>query len=134
MTPVELATLVGMYFFVIAATAGTGGFTGRPRPRRRRDPSRVTNPRRLHRFATSAKVILTWQGANGATQTLNCRLMDISDHGAGVRTKLAFGLGTHLCVHIPALRLSTTADVRRCEAAGLKFDLGLEFRGPLYRT
>jgi hypothetical protein len=134
MSPVELTTLVGMYFFVIAATTGAVVSPGVRAGNGRRDPSRVTNPRQLHRFATSTKAILTWQGANGATQTLNCRLMDISDYGAGVRTKLAFGLGTHLCVHIPALHLSTTANVRRCEAAGLRFDLGLEFRGPLFRT
>jgi hypothetical protein len=67
------------------------------------------------------------------TQTLKCHLIDISEHSVGVRSKLAIGLGTYLYISIPARRLATTANVRRCSAAGRKFDLGLEFRGPLYR-
>ena len=128
MGTVELTAIVGISVFLIAAV--TVGLASSPR-RKRHDLSK--DLRKLHRFASSNKVTLSWVEANNVTQTLKCRLIDISENSVGVRSKQALALGTYLYISIPALRLATTANVRRCVAAGLKFDLGLEFRGPLYR-
>jgi hypothetical protein len=125
----ELTAIVGICIFLITAAIGVFVLWAE-----RRDQSGVTDTRTLRRCANSEKVILSWRGTQDLTQTLQCRLIDISEHNLGVRSKLALGLGTHLSINIPGLRLATTANVRRCAAAGRKFDLGLEFRGPLYRT
>ena len=128
MGTLELTAIMGAGVFLIVAIAAGWAFSSRRKPH---DPSK--NLRKLNRFASSNKVTLSWRGANNVTKTLKCRLIDISENSAGVRSKMALGLGTYLYISIPALRLATTANVRRCSAAGLKFDLGLEFRGPLYR-
>ena len=129
MGTLELTVIVGVCVFLIVAITVGLVFS---HLRKRHDSSKV-DLRKLHRFASPNKVTLSWVGANNVTQTLKCGLIDISENSAGVRSKLALGLGTYLYISIPALRLATTANVRRCTAAGLKFDLGLEFRGPLYR-
>lgn len=128
MGTLELTAIIGVCVFLIVAIAVGWAFS----PHRKSIDS-SNDLRKLHRFASSNKVTLSWRGANNVTQTLKCRLIDISENSVGVRSKMALGLGTYLYISIPALRLATTANVRRCSAAGLKFDLGLEFRGPLYR-
>jgi hypothetical protein len=130
MGPVELTAIIGVcVFLIVAAIVGLFASPGR----KRCGSGKVKDLRTIRRFAKSDKVTLSWRGANNVTQTLKCHLIDISENSAGVRSKLAFDLGTHLYTSIPALRLATTANVRRCSAAGWKFDLGLEFQGPLYR-
>ena len=126
----ELTAIVGVCVFLIATvTVALATSTGNER----HDSSTVKNLRTIRRFANSDRVTLSWRGDNHATHTLKCHLIDISENSVGVRSKQALGLGTHLYISIPALRLATTANVRRCSAAGRKFDLGLEFQGPLYR-
>ena len=128
MGTLELTAIIGVCVFLIVAIVVGWAFSPRRKPH---DSSK--DLRKLHRFASSNKVTVSWLGATNVTQTLKCRLIDISDNSVGVRSKLALGLGTYLYISIPGLRLATTANVRRCAAAGRKFDLGLEFRGPLYR-
>jgi hypothetical protein len=130
----DLTVIVGMCILLVAAATGAFVLLALPTNNEQRDQSKVTDSRRLRRFATSEKVILSWCGAHDVTQTLKCRLIDISEYSLGVRSKLALGLGTHLSINIPGLRLATTANVRRCAKTGRKFDLGLELRGPMYRT
>jgi hypothetical protein len=129
MGPVELTAIIGVCVFLIAAVT-VGLFAS---PGKRHGSSKVKDLRTIRRFANSDKVTLSWRGGNNATQILKCHLIDISENSVGVRSKQALDLGTHLYISIPALRLATTANVRRCAAAGRKFDLGLEFQGPLYR-
>jgi hypothetical protein len=133
MPAANLTVTVGICIFLILAAVGVifavlSG--GREKPA----VDKALDPRNLHRFGNSEKVILSWCGANDVTETVKCRLIDISEHGLAVRSKLALDLGTYLYITIPGLRLATTANVRRCAASGWKFDLGLEFRGPLYRA
>ena len=130
MGTVELTALIGVCVFLIAAI--TIALAASPR-RERTDSTEVKDLRKIRRFTNSDKVTLSWLADNNVNHTLECRLIDISENSVGVRSKRALGLGTHLYISIPALRLATTANVRRCAAAGRKYDLGLEFRGPLYR-
>jgi hypothetical protein len=127
---VGLTAIVGVCIFLIAAiTVGLAASPGNER----HNSSKVKDLRTMRRFANSDNVTLSWLGVHNLTQTLKCHLIDISEHSIGVRSKLALGLGTQLSIRIPSLRLSTTADVRRCAAVGRKFDLGLVFRGTPYR-
>jgi hypothetical protein len=130
----ELTAVIGTCIFLITAATGVFVLLARSPINDQRDQSKVTDRRTLRRFATSEKVILSWCGTHDVTLTVKCRLIDISEYSVGVRSKLALGLGTHLSIKIPGRRLAATADVRRCAAAGRKFDLGLELRGPMYRT
>ena len=131
MGTVEITAIIGVCVFLIAAiTIALAASPGRKRD----DAGKVKDLRTIRRFANSDKVTLSWLGGDNVTQTLKCHLIDISEHSVGVRSKLALGLGTYLYISIPAMRLATTANVRRCAAAGRKFDLGLEFRGPLFRS
>ena len=130
MGTVELTAIIGVCVFLIAAI--TVALAASPR-RERDDSNKVKDLRKIRRFTNSDRVTLSWLVGNKVNHTLKCHLIDISENSVGVRSKQALGLGTHLYISIPALRLATTANVRRCEAAGRKFDLGLEFQGPLYR-
>jgi hypothetical protein len=134
MSLADLTLIVGMCILLIAAATVVFVLLALPTHIEQRDQSEVTDPRTIRRFATSEKVILSWRGTHDVTQTQKCRLIDISEYSLGVRSKLALGLGTHLSINIPGLRLATTANVRRCAKTGRKFDLGLELRGPMYRT
>ena len=102
-----------------------------------RPPSQAANAgrnlRTLSRFNESHLVILSWQERDTSTRTLKCRLTDISEYSAGIRARRAWALGTLVSLRIPALRLAGAAHVTRCSTSRWKFDLGLEFRGPLYR-
>jgi PilZ domain len=127
---IGLTVIVGGCVFLIALITVAWVASPGSKPK---DLSEGENKRAIRRFANSDEVILSWLAIDNVTQTLKCRLIDISEHSVGVRSNLALGLGTFLHISIPNMRLVTTANVRRCAKAGRKFDLGLEFRGPLYR-
>jgi hypothetical protein len=127
---VGLTAIVGVCVFLITAITGALATSPGSKPK---GLSERENLRALRRFANSDEVILSWLASDSVTQTLKCHLIDISEHGVGVRSNVALGLGTYLHLNIPARHLATTANVRRCAEARRKFDLGLEFRGPLYR-
>ena len=134
MGTVELTAIIGVCVFLIAAiTVALAASPRRERTDSNHDSNKVKDLRNIRRFTNSDRVTLSWLAGNKVNHTLKCHLIDISENSVGVRSKLALGLGTHLYISIPALRLATTANVRRCVAAGRKFDLGLEFSGPLYR-
>ena len=135
MTLAEYIVAVGIWVFLITAIIGCALFLSFRPPNDRPSCSggKVRELRRLARFGNSDEAILSWQEADTPTQTLRCCLTDISEYGAGVRVQRALPLGTQLSVRIPARRLGGAANVRRCSAARWKYDLGLEFRGPLHR-
>src|SRR5450755_1591506 len=101
----DLTIIVGLCIILIAAATGVFVLLAFSTNNEQRDQSKVTDPRTLRRFATSEKVILSWRGAHDVTHTLKCRLIDISEYSLGARSKLALGLGTHLSINIPGLRL-----------------------------
>src|SRR4051794_36129438 len=124
MPPVNIIAIVGTCIFLLTAAVG---LLVLPTTKELRNANKLTDSRTGHRFGQSEKVILSWRGADEVTQTLQCRLIDISEDGLRVRSKLPLALGMHMCVNLPRMRLATTANVRRCAGSGWKFDLGLEF-------
>jgi len=116
-----ITAIVGILFLKPGSGMGEGGTTG------------GRELRKLGRFSNSDLVILSWQERDHSMRTLKCRLTDISEYSAGVRAKRSWELGAQVGIRIPALRLAGAAHVRRCATVRSKFDLGLEFRGPLYR-
>jgi len=98
-------------------------------------PGLSQNPelRSLHRFRAADRVLLAWEDSDHRFGRAEGQLVEISEYSARVRSKVPLRLGTCL-IQIPALRCTTACNVRRCDVAKSGFDLGLEFRGPLFPT
>ena len=61
-------------------------------------------------------------------------LMNVSDYGALIRAKAEIPLGTPVRLRIPEIKSAVTGHVRSCTKKWLGYEIGLEFRGTLYKT
>jgi hypothetical protein len=91
------------------------------------------NRRILYRFTGGGKALL-FAADGGPDWRFDCRLVDLSEFGARVTARQAVPEGSVVRIELADLRLTVGCWVRRCQPAGRRFDLGLEFRGTAYPT
>jgi len=83
------------------------------------------------RFATMGKIRISWQDRRGRTRRHRARVVNMSGTGALVKCGVSIPPGSFIYVQSPKLRIMGSAHVRRCEPLLVRYELGLQFSGPL---
>ena len=82
--------------------------------------------RRDSRFPYLGPVRLFWDDAKGATRYLQVLCLDVSESGLRVDSHEPLPVNTRVSLRADLIELAGTAIVRRIEAQGSRFILGLE--------
>jgi hypothetical protein len=91
--------------------------------------SDVCNP--VHRALMNSIFHAFWQGANGASQGVRGRAIDITDRGMILKTSKPVRSDSQVFLECPRYHLTVTARVRTCMRKGLSYNVGLEFTSRL---
>ena len=70
----------------------------------------------------------------GQRHTVASRVVDLSDDGARVKIDIPLEPEMSVVLEMPRMRLAGTAIVRYCRQKKKAYNVGLSFRGPLFRT
>jgi hypothetical protein len=76
---------------------------------------------------------LTWE-AEGEKRFAGASVLDVSEEGARIKSAVPLPMDLPVVIQMPATRLAGTARVRYCEKDKSAYYVGLEFKGPLFRT
>ena len=92
--------------------------------------------RLLKRYApdsAQARAKVCWL-AEGRKHSLEARVVDLSDGGARIKSRVPLTPEMSVVLEMPNLMLAGTAKVRYCQKTALAYSVGLSFHGPLFRT
>jgi hypothetical protein len=95
-----------------------------------------TDERFMKRYepnAAHAHAKVCWL-ADGRKHSLKARVVDLSDDGARIKSRVPLAPETSVVLEMPSLLLAGTAKVRYCQRTNLAYSVGLSFHGPLFRT
>jgi hypothetical protein len=70
----------------------------------------------------------------GQKHTVKSQVVDLSDDGARVKIDVPLEPEMSVVLEMPRMRLAGTAIVRYCRQRKKAYNVGLSFRGPLFRT
>jgi hypothetical protein len=83
------------------------------------------------RFLTMGKIRISWQDRRGKTKLQTGRVVNMSDTGALVKCGASIAPGSLIYIQSPELRIMGSAHVRHCEPLLVRYEIGLQFAGPL---
>jgi len=90
---------------------------------------------RFHgRFKIKCGIVVYWEDAEGNTQKIRTRGVDLSRLGARIESPEPMRQGAYVFIQAPELKLMGSAIVRYCKASGFKYRVGLEFPNPLTKS
>ncbi len=125
--------------FWVAAAAGAWVFCALLRVASRYFGLRSSEPepaksegRSLSRFNSQYRASLQLLDTGG--QMKNARLIDLSEYGARVSCESELRVGTPVRLWIPEIASAATGRVRNCTKKWIRYRIGLEFQGTLYKT
>jgi hypothetical protein len=90
----------------------------------------------LKRFqpdVAQSRADLSWM-VEGERRCLTGEVVDLSDDGARIKSKLPLTPTMPVLIELPNMRLAGTAKVCYCQKKGWSYHVGLTFKGPLFRT
>ena len=97
------------------------------------DAAENSNRRSLRRFR--AKYHANIQVLDDHSQMIEgARIINLSEYGAQVRLQAELPAGTFVRLRIPRMHLAAAGHVRSCAKTWFGYQVGLEFRGTLYKT
>ncbi len=97
------------------------------------DAAANSNRRSLRRF--HAKYHANIQVLDDHSQMIEgARVINLSEYGAQVRLQAEIPAGTFVRLRIPRMHLAAAGHVRSCAKTWFGYQVGLEFRGTLYKT
>lgn len=82
---------------------------------------------------SQAQAHVIWE-VGGLKHTLDASVLDLSNDGARIKTKVPLAPETCVVIQMPGSKLAGTAKVRYCEAKAFAYCVGLRFNGPLFKT
>jgi hypothetical protein len=94
-------------------------------------PQEDRDRRRNARLVADLDVVITLPAGSAAAGTVDGRSLNLSRGGACVLVPRRIASGTSVFLRLPMIDRSTFASVRRCQARGDCYALGLEFRDGL---
>lgn len=96
---------------------------------------RLSNPKTENRYCDRVPTIggirISWQGRRGKTRPQRARVMNMSGTGALVRCGAFILPGSFIYIQSPELGIMGGAHVRRCEPLLVRYEIGLQFAGPV---
>lgn len=91
--------------------------------------------RRFERFTVTGKIKLNWKTPDGHSFAATARCLDVSETGVLLESERPVPVGALINLESADLHVAGIAAVCHCRPKGLKYLLGLEFRGGLrFRT
>jgi len=130
MPPLIVAALVGLAIFCVVVLL----MRSRIFKNDGRTPVPPTNRRKEPRVPVNSEFDLFWQDIDASHKSARARGIEISEHGASVRSPRPIVCNSVIQVRARQVRFEGKAVVRRCECKGLTYIIGLQLEGSMSRT
>jgi len=130
MPPLIVAALVGLAIFCVVVLL----MRSRIFKNDGRTPVPPTNRRKEPRVPVNSEFDLFWQDIDASHKSARARGIEISEHGASVRSPRPIVCNSVIQVRARQVRFEGKAVVRRCERKGLTYIIGLQLEGSMSRT
>jgi hypothetical protein len=123
--PALIACLAGVVVFCVTALV----LFRRAGARERERWSPQVNRRKEPRVPVNSEFDLFWQDVDASHKSTRARGIEISAHGASVRSSKPILCNSVITVRARHIRFEGKAVVRRCTRNGLSYIIGLELEG-----
>ena len=88
--------------------------------------------KRFQPDASQSRADLSWIVGSDKL-SLRAEVLDLSDDGARIKSKIPLDPEMPLLIQLPHMRLAGTAKVCYCQKTSKAYNVGLAFKGPLFR-
>jgi hypothetical protein len=132
MPPIVAATLAGIVVFCAILFLMLSRAKSDRAPHK--DPVPSINRRKEPRIPVTSDFDLFWQDEDASHKTARARGIEISEHGASMRSPKPIRCNSVIKVRGRDIQFDGRATVRRCTKKGLSYIIGLELEGTQYQT
>jgi hypothetical protein len=132
MPPIVAATLAGIVVFCAILFLMLSRAKSDRAPREDSVPR--INRRKEPRIPVTSDFDLFWQDEDASHKTARARGIEISEHGASMRSPKPIRCNSVIKVRGRDIQFDGRATVRRCTKKGLSYIIGLELEGTQYQT
>jgi hypothetical protein len=132
MPPIVAALLAGIVVFCAILFLMLSRAKSERPPRE--DSAPRINRRKEPRIPVTSDFDLFWQDEDASHKTARARGIEISEHGASVRSPKPIRCNSVIKVRGRDIQFDGRATVRRCTKKGLNYVIGLELEGTQFQT